>query len=116
MNARSMGMSAALFFLVGAGCAKHSPAALPGTAVLTVGATTTGKDIDDLTFAVRIDGAATGTVRADGGVFTARNIPPGEHTVRLDLASHCRVEGPADRRVTLSAQRTTAVKFSVSCR
>lgn len=117
MTVPCSGVSAALLVLVVAACANRIPAAAPGTGVITVGATTTGAGVNDLTFAVRIDNeAATGRLRADGGVFTARNLPPGEHTVRLaDLPPRCRIAGDAERKVTLSAQRTAVVRFAVSC-
>jgi hypothetical protein len=84
---------------------------------VTVGVTTTGADIDNLVFRVDIAPAgAGGPVRADAGVFTARNVPAGEHVVRLTgLPDRCRVDGGADRAITVSDRRSAVVRFVVDC-
>jgi hypothetical protein len=57
-----------------------------------------------------------GSVRGDVGVFTAHDIPPGTHVVRLkDLPGKCRVEGDPERTISVSAGRSTAVRFVVVC-
>ena len=83
--------------------------------MITVGVTAAGPDVSAIE--VRVEaGTVTGTVKADGGVFTARNVPEGDHVVRLTgVPSRCTVEGSPERRVTVRAQRTTALRFALSC-
>ena len=70
-----------------------------------------------MTFRVTVDPAGlSGSVRADVGVFTKSNVAPGDHVVRLlDVPARCRVDG-AERSITLSQQRRSAVvRFHVVC-
>ena len=54
-------------------------------------------------------------IKADGGVATVAGLPPGTYEVTLDLPARCRSENGASRRVTVSARRTTAIRFAVTC-
>jgi hypothetical protein len=56
-------------------------------------------------------------VKADAGIFTAPNVPAGEHVVRLSgVPARCRVDGGAARNIRVAAQRSAAVRFSVVCK
>ena len=70
-----------------------------------------------MTFTVSIEpGGVDGSVKGDVGVFTAYNTPAGSHVVRLkDLPGRCRVEGDPERKITVSAGRSTVVRFVVAC-
>ena len=99
-----------------AGCAQRTPAELPEGGTLTVGVTASGPGIGRMVFDVRVDNATLGRVKADGGIFTARDVAPGAHVVALTgLPAACRVEGSAERAITISAGRTTAIRFAVRC-
>jgi hypothetical protein len=98
-----------------AACANRPPAVPPETGTITVGVTAAGPDVSAIELRVEA-GTVSGTVRADGGVFTARNVPAGDHVVRLTgVPSRCTVDGSPERRVTVRAQRTTALRFALSC-
>jgi hypothetical protein len=109
---------ACLLPLLMGGCAKSVPASTPPMGRITVGATTTAPniDIETMTFVVEIQPRGTReAIRADAGVYD-EELPPGEYVVRLTgLASGCRVDGPSQRRVVVSARRATPVRFSVTC-
>jgi len=100
------------------GCAKSPPVTAPLTGRITVGVTT--RDVrqhaDTMTFAVDIQPRGTfAPIQADAGLYD-EDLPPGEYLVRLTrLPARCHVSGVAQRRVTVSARRTTAVRFSVVC-
>jgi hypothetical protein len=84
---------------------------------VTVGVTTSGSGVSAMSFRVTVEPAGiTGTVRADAGVLT-RDLPPGDHVVRLlDLPARCRVDGAAERTITISkARRSAALRFHVVC-
>jgi hypothetical protein len=100
-----------------AGCANRAANTGPETGTVTVGVSTQGSAIQGLMFGVDITPAgASGRIKADAGVFTARNAPAGEHVVRLtDLPPRCIVDGGSDRKVTVSAQRSAAIRFVVKC-
>jgi hypothetical protein len=102
---------------VSAGCASRTANTGPETGTVTVGVSTQGNAIQGLTFGVNITPAgASGRVKADAGVFTARNAPAGDHVVRLtNLPSRCIVDGGPDRKVTVSAQRSATIRFVVRC-
>jgi hypothetical protein len=117
--ARGMLAGACLLPLLMSGCAKSPPANTPPVGRITVGVTTTAPNIDiaPMTFVVEIQpGGTREAVRADAGVYD-EEVPPGEYLVRLTgLARGCRVDGPSERGVVVSARRATAVRFSVTCR
>lgn len=99
------------------GCATAARQQQPARGSLTVGVTTAGGP-PSLTFRVTIQPAGiAGSVKADAGVFTNDDLPFGDHVVRLsDLPAACRVEGAAERKITLSEQRRFAVlRFDVRC-
>ena len=55
-------------------------------------------------------------VKGDVGIFTARNVPPGNHVVRMkDLPRECQVEGAAEQTVRVSPGRSIAVRFVITC-
>lgn len=88
------------------------------TGTVTVGVTTSGDAVGGLTFRVTIEPAGIdGTVRADAGVLTRSDVPPGDHVVRLlDVPSRCRIDGPAERTITIPPQGGSAVlRFQVVC-
>lgn len=99
------------------GCANRAANTGPETGTVTVGVSTQGSGIQGLTFNVDISPAGTGgPIKADAGVFTARNTPAGEHLVRVtDVPARCTVDGGPDRKVTVSAQRSATVRFVVKC-
>jgi hypothetical protein len=70
-----------------------------------------------MAFAVSIEpGGISGSVKGDIGVFNARNIPTGSYVVRLkDLRRGCQVDGDAERKISVSSGRSTAVRFVVVC-
>ena len=52
----------------------------------------------------------------DAGVFLTDEVPMGEQVVRLTLPANCRADNGAERTVTFSPQRRTAVlRFEVRC-
>jgi hypothetical protein len=109
-------LSASLFACAAA-CAKAAPQSLPESGRVTVGVTSRGPGVETMTFAVAIEPAGvTGSVRGDVGVFTAYDTPAGNHVVRLkDLPGRCRVDGDAERKVSVAAGRTATVRFVVVC-
>jgi hypothetical protein len=100
-----------------AGCANRAANTGPETGTVTVGVTTQGTGIQSLRFRVDISpGGTGGPIKADAGVFTARNTPAGEHIVRLtDLPARCAVNDGAERKITISEQRSATVRFIVKC-
>jgi len=109
-------LSAAL--LVGAGgCAKTPPQSVPETGSVTVGVTSRGPRVETMVFGVSIEPEGIdGTVNGDVGIFTARNVPAGNHVVLMkDLPRGCRVEGDAQRTVRVTPRGSTAVRFVIAC-
>ena len=93
-------MCAAVAF---AGCANRAANTGPETGTVTVGVTTQGSGIESLRFRVDISpGGTGGPIKADAGVFTARNTPAGEQIVRLtDVPPRCSVDGGAEPKITV---------------
>jgi hypothetical protein len=110
-GAGAMGLIAAF-----TGCAARTPA-LPGTGTVTVGVVTSGPDVARLAFRLLVDGnPVPRTIRADAGVLST-SLPAGEHVLALgELPDRCRVDGASERRITVSENRVTPVKFAVVCR
>ncbi len=107
-----------LLVLSASSCATARSQQRPDTGTVTVGVTTSGSGVSTMTFRVTVEPAGvSGTVSADAGVFTRSGVPAGDHVVRLlDLPARCRVEGPAERTVTISqARRSAALRFHVVC-
>jgi hypothetical protein len=98
-------------------CAKRAPQTPPGSGRVTIGVTTTGPGADSMRFRLAIEPAGiTSPVNARAGVFTTSSTPAGDQTVRLtDVPARCRVEGGAERRITVSATRPATVRFVVMC-
>lgn len=116
LSRRSAALAAAV--LVTAGCATAQRQQRPGAGSVTIGVTTTGAAAENLTFRLTIEPAGiTGTVKADAGVFTKDDVPPGEHVVRLGaLPSGCTVDGGAERKISISRERPNAIlRFDVRC-
>ena len=117
-SARSFRQCAAVSLFLGAGaCATTAPHALPATGTVTVGVTSRGPGVKTMTFAVSIEpDGIDGSVTGDVGVFTARNVPAGSHLVRLkDLPRGCQVDGEGERKISVSARGSTALRFVVVC-
>jgi hypothetical protein len=70
-----------------------------------------------MTVRVSIEPAGVvGSIKGDVGVFTAGDIPGGNHVVGVkDLPARCRVDGDAERRISVSAGRSTTVRFVILC-
>ena len=123
MAPRSTGLSTILRYCAGcailcaAACAKQAPSTAPDAGIVTVGVTASGRGIAGLVFQVEIPSTGiTGPVKADAGIFTARNVPAGKQTVKITaLPDRCRVDGGPERTVTVSRERTAAVRFVVTC-
>ena len=109
-------VSASLVFCCAA-CVKAAPQALPASGRVTVGVTSRGPGVETMTFTVSIEPAGVeGSVRGDVGVFTADDTPAGSHVVRLkNLPGRCRVDGDPEPRISVSAGRSTTVRFVVVC-
>jgi hypothetical protein len=90
---------------------------LPAFGRVTAGVTSRGPGVERMTFTVSIEPAGVdGSIRGDVGVFTADNVPVGNHVVRLkDLSGGCRVDGDPERRIRVSAGRSATVRFVVVC-
>jgi len=84
---------------------------------VTVGVTSRGPGVEAMTFTVVIEPAGVeGTVKGDVGVFTADHTPLGSQVVRMkDLPSRCRIDGDPERKITVSAGRSTTLHFTVVC-
>lgn len=116
---RTVRLCIATSLLLGAtACAKRGPQSLPASGRVTVGVTSRGPGVDTMTFTVSIEPAGLdGAVTAAVGVFTAENIPAGNHVVRLkNLPDRCRVDGEPARAISVSARRSAIVRFVVVCR
>jgi hypothetical protein len=107
-----------LLLLSASACATGLRQQRTDTGTVTVGVTTSGSGVSALTFRVTVEPAGISeTVKADTGVLTRSNIPDGNHVVRLlDLPARCRVDGAAERPITISpARRSAALRFHVVC-
>ena len=82
-----------------------------------MGVTAKGSALASVRLSVEIEPAGIrGDVNADAGTFTASNVPAGAHTVRLTrVPPRCRVDGSAERTVTVAAGRTVAIRFDLVC-
>jgi hypothetical protein len=100
------------------GCATGAGPQRPERGRVAIGVTTTGGAASTLTFRVTIEPAGlTGAVKAEAGVFTSGDVPYGDHVVRLvDVPPECRVDGGAERTISVSEQQpTAALRFTVRC-
>ena len=110
--------SVTLLVLSACACATGMRQPRSDTGTVTVGVTTSGSGVSTMNFRVTVEPAGISeTVRADAGVVTRSNVPSGDHVVRLiDLPARCRVDGAAERTITISqARRSAALRFHVVC-
>ena len=118
-SGRALLAGACCLALLTTACVKGPPAGTPQLGRITVGVSTTGSELTIESLAFRVDIQPPGSragIRADAGVYD-EDVPAGDYRVRLSgVPGHCRVNGPSERRVVVSARRTTAVRFSVACR
>ena len=101
-----------------AGCASATRQQRPRAGRLTVGVTATGASASTLTLKIVVESTAIGgSVKADAGVFTSDDVPFGTHVVRLTgVPSACRVDNGAERKITITEQRRSAVlRYDVRC-
>jgi hypothetical protein len=108
----------ALLLLCASGCATNPRQPRPAGGTVTVGVTASGPVVSALRVRVSIDPAGISEIiKADRGVLTRRDVPLGEHVVRVvDLPAPCRIDGPAERTITLSPRAPSAVlRFHVVC-
>jgi len=84
---------------------------------VTVGVTSRGPGVEKMAFGVAIEPEGIdGVVHGDVGIFTARNVPAGNHAVRMkDLPRGCRVDGEVEQTVRVSPRGSTAVRFVIQC-
>jgi hypothetical protein len=115
---RACGVAAAALLFCCLSCASRVPDPLPETGIVTVGVTTTGPNVVSLVFRVDLEPAGIGgAIKADAGIFTARNTPVGNHVVRLtEVPARCRIDGGAERTVSVSPRRSTTVRFVIACK
>jgi len=116
--ARTAWLCAAAALLLGfASCASSALKTQPASGRVTVGVTSRGPGVETMTFTVGIEpGGVEGSARGDVGVVTLDVTPAGNHVVRLkNLPGRCRVEGDAERRITVAAGGSTTVRFVVAC-
>jgi hypothetical protein len=115
MNRATLMVSTLALCNVVSGCGGTRITSQPSQGTITVGVSSTGPALAGLTFDLEVGGERQ-RIKADGGVATVAGLDPGAHDVTLSLPARCRSEGSASRRVTVSARRTTAIRFVVSCR
>src|SRR5207302_184630 len=90
-------------------------AAPPTTGDLTVNATTTG-DNQPGSYTVKVDGALSRTIAANGAGTTYSGLPAGDHTVALtDVPANCTVSGGASQTVTVPAGGAATAAFTITC-
>jgi hypothetical protein len=97
-------------------CAPQPPQTNPAGGTITVGVTTTGPGVKDLTFQLRIaENGVTRPVRADAGVASLR-VAAGDHRLTLEVPDRCRVEGGPERAVKVVERGVTPLRYSVICK
>lgn len=84
-------------------------------AAISVGATTTGDDVDPDGYDVTIDGGTPQPLTINGSVLIS-GLTPGGHEIGLSgVADNCVIDGPNPRTVAAPSGRTATAAFSVSC-
>ncbi len=87
----------------------------PAVGDLSVTVATTGEDPDPDGYTVILDGSQTRTMAASA-TTTFVGVSTGTHTLLLDgIANNCGPEGTNPRTLTVTANTTTSVGFSVQC-
>jgi hypothetical protein len=82
---------------------------------VSVSTTTTGDPVDPDGYMLLLDGAQTHPVGANDAA-TLSGVTPGDHTVGLSGVSvNCRVDGDNPRTVTVAADGTGSVTFTIHC-
>jgi PKD domain len=89
----------------------------PSTGDLRVTTSTTGSNLDPDGYTVTVDGTASQAItinNSTGVTFTGLNA--GSHSVALSgVAANCTVSGGATQTVTITANQTATLAFSVTC-
>jgi len=84
-------------------------------AAISVGAATTGDDVDPDGYGVTIDGSTPQPLSINGSVLIS-GLTPGDHEVGLSgVADNCAIDGPNPQTVAAPSGRTSNAAFSVSC-
>ncbi len=87
----------------------------PTTGSIQVSLVVSGFDMDADGCTFTLDGAGQRRLTA-GGSTTYADLSVGQHTVAIsDVADNCQVQGEVSRQVSVTADRTTSVSFSVTC-
>ena len=86
----------------------------PTTGTIRVTVSTTGVDVP-ATHSVFVSGRAPITVGTAGASAVFAGLPPGAHSVRLDVAGTCQVAGDNPRPTPVGIGDTSFVAFSVTC-
>ena len=86
----------------------------PTTGAIQVTVSTTGVDAP-ATYQVVVGGQAAIAVGTTGGRALFASVPPGAHSVRLNVAPTCQVAGENPRLAPVTAGDTAFVAFSVTC-
>ena len=95
-------------------CDYNEPVAL-SSGTLTISTRTTGTEIDEDGYAIRLDGNTSLPIGYTADV-TLVALRAGDHSLLLDgVASNCQVLGTNPRSVAVSADLTTAIVLEVGC-
>jgi hypothetical protein len=82
---------------------------------ISVGASTTGEDLDPDGYQVAVDGGTSQALSINGSVLID-GLTPGDHAVALSgVADNCAIAEQNPRTVTAVSGRTANAAFSVSC-
>jgi len=102
-----------LICLIALACSDDSAVAPASTGEIKVTVVMTGSDLPGQ-YSVSAGGRSlTGSRSAAFAVIFG--LAPGEHEVRLDVASNCQVLGDNPQTTTVTRGRTTSVSFAVTC-
>jgi hypothetical protein len=86
-----------------------------GAGTLEVTTASTGSPPDPSGYTVSVDGGAAAAIGANT-TRTIAGLAPGAHSVALGgIAGNCAVQGQNPRSVTITADRTTSLTFTVQC-
>src|SRR5688500_8808800 len=103
-----------LIGLVALSCGSDDSSVGPSsTGQVQVTVSLTGDDLPAV-YAVSVSGRSSLNNRV-GTPAALAGIPPGEHSVRIDISPNCQVVGDNPRRATVARGETTVVAFAVTC-